>query len=155
MELIRFGISGDIQIDIENAITGEKRSYQYHNKATNAFLNRIAQWISGIATTGTTLAQCPTKLQFGTGSGVPASSDSALFAPVSASTINISARQTSANQVTLLINYPANYVTGTFTEAGLMDDNLVLLTHVILSPTIQITQNESVTITYTLTINTQ
>lgn len=151
---INIGVSGHLLFRIENHDTGAIREYEYDNIATNALLNRISQWISGVNNTGQNPAATPSKFQLGTGTGTPAKTDQALFTPVAASIINISAISSNSSQQTIIsINYPQNTITGTFTEGGLLDLNSVLLTHVLLTPSIAIGVNETVTLIYTITLS--
>jgi hypothetical protein len=140
-------VIGHIKATVRNEETGETREYEYHNKATNALLSRIAQALGDQPMIGVS------KFQMGTGTGTVASTDTALFTPVSASIISTAAKSVSGNVMTVSINYPANYTTGTFKEAGALDKNNVLLTHFLLSPNLQIVANESVTFLYTITIS--
>jgi hypothetical protein len=146
-------ISSEIEVIIENTITLEVRRYKYHNICTNAFLSRIAQWISGVNNTGQNPAYTPSKFQLGTGTGVPAKTDSALYTATPASLVNLASVSFSGNQTTLSVNYPQNGFLGTFTEGGLLDVNSVLLTHLILSPPITILANEVVSFIYLINID--
>lgn len=147
MALTDIEVHGRLHVIVNNEDTRLVRTYDYDNIATNMLVNMIAQCVSGGGSVGIS------KFQMGTGTGTVAKTDPTLFTPVSGSIITIAARSVSGNQITLTINYPKNYLTGTFTECGLLDMNNSLLTHAILSPSIQIVANESVTILYTLTIN--
>lgn len=147
------GIIGIIHATKKNHDTGEITETVYRNIVTNSLLGRIAQWMSGVNNTGYNPAKTPTKFEMGTGTGTVAKTDSSLFTPVSGSQIGVATRSASGNVSTITISYPQNYVTGTFTEGALLDDDGVILTHILLSPSLQIVANESVTLTYTLTIN--
>lgn len=150
-----FGISGHLRVVITNEDTGKIREYEYHNIAKNAFLEKLAQWIAGANSTGQNAVLAPSQFKMGTGTGTVNTVDGNLFAPVNASLITVARRSASGNQVTITINYPPNYVLGTFTEGGLLDSNDILLTHVLLSPSIEIVANESVAFTYTITVVAQ
>jgi hypothetical protein len=128
---------------------------EYKNTLTNTFMNRIAQWLGGANNTGANAVLGASKFQMGTGSGTPAASDTSLFTPVASSLINIAGANVSGNSVSYIINYPANTTSGTFTEAGLLDANNVLLTHLMLNPNISIAGNLAVTLQYTLNVTTQ
>lgn len=145
MEELR--IIGHLKAIIKNEETNEIREYDYYNKVTNAYLHQIALGAVGQASSS------PKRFMMGTGTGTVNNSDTALFAPVVGTKIDLATKTTSANVITIVINYPANYVMGTFVEAGLLDPTDVLLTHVLLSPSVQIVANESITFIYTITIN--
>lgn len=145
------GVSGHLKIDITNPITGRNDSYKFDNKVLNTYLSRLAQWSAGINNVGQNPAYPASKFQMGTGAGVPAVTDPSLFVTVAGSLIQIATVTFSANQTIFTINYPANYILGTFTEAGLKDVNGVLLTHIMLSPSIQINSGDIISLTYTIT----
>lgn len=149
------GVSGHLKIVVTDHSTGDVKEYEYKNKITNALLARIAQWMAGVNNTGQNPAYVPSKFQLGTGTGTPASTDTALFTPSAGSLVNAATVTYSSNTTTLTINYAQNFITGTFTEAGLLDVNSVLLTHVTLTPSLQIVANQSVSITYVITMTAQ
>jgi hypothetical protein len=154
MELV---VKGTLQAIQWDELTKEIKfvSPVYENTITNTFLGRIAQWIGGANNTGQNAVIGVSKFQLGTGTGTTNASDTSLFAPVSSSLIAIATVVVNGNQANFIINYPAGRVSGTYTEAGLLDANNVLLTHLLLSPSLSFASNLATTLQYTITVNTQ
>jgi hypothetical protein len=146
------GVSGHLRVQVTNEDTGEIRIHEYDNIAKSTLLNRIAQMLAGANTSGQNAILGIARFQMGTGTGTLSATDSTLFSPVSASIVNIATKTANANVITVIVNYPKNYVTGTFKEGGLLDSANVLLTHLVLTPNLAVSASESIMLTYTITI---
>lgn len=103
------------------------------NTVTNAALAALVQWLTGTGNIGYAAAPYPNYVELGTGSGTPAPTDTALFAPVAATNTQVAILQPSASnpaQAEWIVAFPSSVPTGTYTEAGLFTTNGTLFAHV-------------------------
>lgn len=131
------------------------KAFKFENKILDSYLARLAKWTAGVNNAGQNPAYPPTKFEFGTGTGTISGSDAALFTPAPSTLISISTVSYNAGVTTFTINYAKNAISGTFTEAGLQDVNGILLTHLKLTPNIEVVENQSVTVIYTVNFTSQ
>ena len=104
--------------------TGAERSFSSHNIGLTYLFSAFSQWYAGKNNTGYQALSSPTQIEYGSGTGIPAETDTGLFTPITGSLTNISyaTANYSATGTTLFVfNTPAGVVTTQVTEAILRD----------------------------------
>lgn len=155
-------MAGVVTAIVRDARTGRfVRVRHMRNKINNNALSALVQWGVGVATnfgSGAPLVPYPIQMQLGTGTGVPALTDTGLFTPAANTEVNITSF--SVYQV-FTMQFVAFWGTSTpannYTEAALFDVNGVCWAHVLLQtsanqPYIAIQSGQTLTIIWKITL---
>lgn len=120
------GVIDNVVVTLTDINTGEEQVVSSHNIELNYALSAFSQWISGKNNLGHQPVYPPSACSLGNGTGVPAKTDTSLFAAISGSTITMSyaSPNTPANGTTTFVfQYPAGQVIVEVKEALMTDVN--------------------------------
>ncbi len=104
--------------------TGKIRSFSSHNISLTYLFSAFSQWMTGKNNTGYQALSPPTQIEYGSGTGTPAETDTGLFTPITGSLANLSyatANYSVTGTSLFVFNTPAGVITTEVTEALLRD----------------------------------
>lgn len=120
-------ILNNVRTILTDSITGKTRIIEGHNIPCNGQFSALSQWVAGTASNlGYNNVPPPSQIEYGSGSGTPAVTDTGPFTPISGSLTNLSYAQANTPQegtTTLVFQTAAGVVTGQITEAFLRDSS--------------------------------
>jgi len=144
---------GGLTVVIKSADGAQRIVELGENTLCQAYLNAVAAWSTGANNTGYNPTSPPMQFILGTGTGTPEVSDTVLFAPQSGTQMGLAARTANANTCIFTVNYNTGQLSGTFTEAGLLDANSNLMTHLVFQTPLSVTNTEAATFIWSVTWN--
>lgn len=130
LTVARLGVSGRVRVSVRDPGGPWRLIAQQHNIATNFALAAYASWVAGTYNTpnagaATANIVAPGYVALGNGSGTPSVTDLFPYAEVYGTRIALSFTQvlsvTGGIEAVLTAGYQPNAITGTFTEAALLD----------------------------------
>lgn len=147
-------ILDNVETILTDIHTGKTRTFKCHNIPLNYQFQALAQWIAGVNNTGQNAVLPPTQIEYGSGTGTPAVTDTGPFTPISGSLTNLSYATANSPQngtTTLVFQTPAGVITGTVTEAFLRDTSGNGWAHSMYGASFTPTSTETVTTKWELT----
>lgn len=135
--------------------TGSERSFSSHNISLNGEFSAISQWMAAVNNTGYNPVAPPSQIQLGSGSGIPAITDTSCFAPIAGTVTTMVAAQAntpSLGTTTFTFQIAAGVSAGeTVTEAFLRNVNGIGFAHTMFGTAFTPTATEALNIVWTKT----
>ena len=148
-------IKDNVTVTLTDTITGKQRTFTAHNIALDYHFVALSKWVSGLyANVGYNNVPPPSQIEYGSGSGTPASTDTGNFTNISGSLTNLSYAQDNTPQngtTTLVFQTAAGVVTGQITEAFLRDTSGNGFCHTLFGAPFTPSSTETITTKWELT----
>lgn len=144
----------NVTVTLTDIYTGKTRTFAAHNIALNYQFEALSQWIAGVNNTGQNAVLAPTQIEYGSGAGTPAVTDTGPFTPISGSLTNLSyanANNPQNGTTTLVFQTPAGVITSTITEAFLRDTSANGWAHTMFGSSFTPSSTETITTKWELT----
>jgi hypothetical protein len=120
------GVIDNVIVTLTDINTGEEQVFSTHNIELNYALSALSQWMAGKNNVGFQPVYPPSTCSLGNGTGVPAKTDTALFAAIAGSTVSMSYASPdtpASGTTTFVFQYPPGQVTVLIKEALMKDVN--------------------------------
>ncbi len=148
---------GRVTTTLTNVLTGETRVKKSHNIPLNYQFSALSRWMAGENNEGYNAIPPPSQIEYGSGSGTPAVTDTGPFTPISGSLTNLSyvqANTPASGTTTFTFQTPAGVITTQVTEAFLRDTSGNGFAHTMYGAPFTPSSSENVTTQWQITYGT-
>lgn len=147
-------IIDNVTVTLTDIHTGKKRTFSAHNIPLNYQFETISKWMAGVNNTGQNAVLPPTQIEYDSGTGTPAVTDTGPFTLISGSLTNLSYANANTPQngtTTLVFQTAAGVITTTITGAYLRDTSGNGFAHTMFGSSFTPSATETITTKWELT----